>query len=199
MPRSFSEPEKACIKERLMREAEACLALYGVRKTTVDDLVRRAKIPKGTFYLFYASKEALILDVILQYNTQIQEQLIKRVAGMPQTPGPEELTDLIVGLYQSLDGSFLLKLVENGELELLMRNAPPDFRQANILDDERLTGRLMALFPKADAKKSAVFSAALRGAFLLLLHKDEISRDHFDEVLRLVVHGVVRQMFGGQA
>ncbi len=199
MPRSFSETEKAYIKERLLQEAEVCLSLYGVRKTTVDDLVRRAKIPKGTFYLFYASKEALIFDVILKYNTEIQQQLVKQVAGMPQTPGPEELTELIIGLYQSLDGSFLLKLMENGELELLMRNAPPEFLQANILDDERMTAQLMALLPKADAKKSAVFSAAIRGTFLFLFHKDEISRDHFDEVLRIVIHGVVLQMFGEQA
>ncbi|MFH1513530.1 MAG: helix-turn-helix domain-containing protein, partial [Bacillota bacterium] len=60
MPKSFSDAERAYIKERLLREAEACLAAYGVRKTTVDELVRRAGIPKGTFYLFYASKEALI-------------------------------------------------------------------------------------------------------------------------------------------
>lgn len=199
MPRSFSETEKAFIKERLIQEAEACLTAYGIRKTTVDELVRRAKIPKGTFYLFYPSKEALIFDVILKYNTLIQEQLIGMIAGMPKTPGPEELTNIILGLYRSLDGSFLLKLVQNGELELLMQSAPPEFVQANILDDERMITRLMALFPETDAEKSALFAAALRGVFLLLFHKEEISDDHFDEVLRIVIRGVVLQMFGGQA
>ncbi len=198
MPRSFSETEKAFIKERLMQEAEVCLAAYGIRKTTVDELVKRAKIPKGTFYLFYASKEALIFDVILKYNTLIQEQLLGMVAAMPNTPGPEELTDLIMELYRSLDGSFLLKLVENGELERLMHSAPPEFVQANILDDERMFTRLMALFPETDAEKSTLFAAALRGTFLFLLHKEEVSHDRFDEVLRIMIRGIVLQMFGGQ-
>ena len=48
-----------------MEEANACLAAYGIRKTTVDELVRRVGIPKGTFYLFYESKGRLIRDVIL--------------------------------------------------------------------------------------------------------------------------------------
>lgn len=35
----------------------------GVKKTTVDELVKREGIPKGTFYLFYPSKEMLLYDV----------------------------------------------------------------------------------------------------------------------------------------
>ncbi|MBN1777949.1 MAG: TetR/AcrR family transcriptional regulator [Clostridiales bacterium] len=196
MPRSFSESEKTYIRELLMQEAETCLALYGIRKTTVDELVRRVKIPKGTFYLFYESKEALIFDVILKYNTEIQDKLIGQISGMRKKPDAEKLTDIVFCLYKSLDGSFLLKLVENGELELLMRKAPPGFVQANTLDDEMMVDKLMALFPGTDKAKSALFSAALRGAFLLLLHKKEIAYDRFDDMLRVIVRGVIIQMFG---
>ena len=37
--------------------------IKGVKKTTVDELVKRTGIPKGTFYLFYPSKEMLLFDV----------------------------------------------------------------------------------------------------------------------------------------
>ena len=196
MPKSFSESEKTYIQERLMQECEACLALYGARKTTVDELVRRVKIPKGTFYLFYKSKEALIFDVILKYNTLIQQQLVAMISDMHQKPNADQLTDIIVGLYRSLDGSFLLKLVETGELELLMHKAPLTFIQANILHDKRMVERLMTLFPDTDTEKSAIYSGALRGTFLLLLHKKEVESDRFDEVLRIVVRGIVIQMLG---
>lgn len=196
MPKSFTEAEKAYIRERLLREAEACLGVYGIRRTTVDEIVRRAGIPKGTFYLFYESKEALIFDVVLKLNTEVQAKLFAQIAGMMRKPDAEQLTEIVFGLYQSLDGSFLLKLVENGELEFLMQNAPPEFVRANALDDERMTGRLMALFPAMDADKSKLYSAALRGAFLLLLHKKDIAYNHFDEMLRLMVRGIILQMFG---
>ena len=53
MPKSFTPEERGYIVRRLQKEATACLAQYGIRHTTVDELVRRAGIPKGTFYLFY--------------------------------------------------------------------------------------------------------------------------------------------------
>ncbi|MDY4210978.1 MAG: TetR/AcrR family transcriptional regulator [Treponema sp.] len=34
-----------------------------MKKTTVDELVKRTGIPKGTFYLFYPSKEILLFDI----------------------------------------------------------------------------------------------------------------------------------------
>lgn len=196
MPKAFSDSEKAYIKERLIREAEECLAVYGIRRTTVDELVRRAGIPKGTFYLFYESKEALILDVILKINTEIQAKLIADVSAMREKPDAEQLTEIIMTLYRSLDGSFLLKLVENGELEFLMQNAPPEYLKAHALDDETMVGKLMILFPAMDAEKNRLYSAALRGTFLLMMHKDEIGYDRFDEMLHLIVRGIVRQMFG---
>ncbi len=196
MPKPFTDSEKTYLRERLIREAEACLALYGIRRTTVDELVRRVGIPKGTFYLFYESKEALILDVILKINTQIQANLIADVSAMREKPDAEQLTEIIMTLYRSLDGSFLLKLVENGELEFLMHNAPPEYLKAHALDDETMVGKLMTLFPAMDAEKNRLYSAALRGAFLLMMHKDEIGYERFDEMLSLIVRGVVRQMFG---
>jgi len=196
MPKSFTEQEKQYIKERLIREAEECLSVYGIRKTTVDELVRRAGIPKGTFYLFYESKEALIFDVILKLNTEIQAKLLREISAMQAKPDAEHLTEIIFRLYQSLDGSFLLKLVENGEMEFLMQKAPPEFVQTNTLDDEAMMGRLMALFPEMNAEKSRLFSAALRGAFLMMLHKKEIAYDRFDELLHLLLRGIVLQMFG---
>ena len=64
MPKKYSEEEKVRIRKALRREAGRCLALYGVRRTTVDEIVKRTDIPKGTFYLFYDSKEALFFDLL---------------------------------------------------------------------------------------------------------------------------------------
>ena len=59
LPKSYSDQERAYITKRLKEEAAACMGKFGIRRTTVDELVKRVKIPKGTFYLFYPSKELL--------------------------------------------------------------------------------------------------------------------------------------------
>lgn len=74
MPKTFSDSERAYIRRRLMEEAKECLGLYGIRKTTVDELVKRVKIPKGTFYLFYESKELLFFDVFCTLHDEMQKK-----------------------------------------------------------------------------------------------------------------------------
>ena len=199
MPKSFTEAEKKFIRDRLLQETEACLAIYGIRKTTVDELVRRVKIPKGTFYLFYDSKEALIFDVILKLNSQIQSKLLETVKAMEEKPNVDQLTELLFKLYQSLDNSFLLKLVENGELERYLHKAPQEFLELNTAEDDFMVGKLLSLFPNTDTDKISLYSGALRAIFLMPLYKDKIAADQFDEILKLMIRGVVLQMFGGQA
>ena len=49
LPKCYTDQEKEYIKRRLKEEAGKCLIQYGIRRTTVDDIVKRVQIPKGTF------------------------------------------------------------------------------------------------------------------------------------------------------
>ena len=44
MPKSYSDQERAYITKRLKEEAAACMGQFGIRRTTVDELVKRVKI-----------------------------------------------------------------------------------------------------------------------------------------------------------
>ena len=69
MPKTFTDKEREYIKKRLMEEAQDCLRLYGIRKTTVDELVKRASIPKGTFYLFSTRKSYCFTTSCARFTT----------------------------------------------------------------------------------------------------------------------------------
>ena len=75
MPKVYSDEEKKAIIERLKREANILMQEKGVKKTTVDELVKRAGIPKGTFYLFYPSKEMLLFDVSQDFHEQVDSYI----------------------------------------------------------------------------------------------------------------------------
>ncbi len=197
MPKTFSENERAIIRNRLIEEAGRCLALYGIRKTTVDEIVRRVNIPKGTFYLFYESKERLLFDVVMKLNDDIQTEMLERVSALSGGLDAEELTNLIFGLYKSLGASFLPKLLADGELELLMRKLPDDLARLHKERDDLSVEKLAALVPGINGKDTAVFGAALRGIFLSLLYQREVGADVFDAALRIMIRGVVIQMFEG--
>ncbi len=195
MPKSFTEKEKEYISERLMSEAKQCLVLYGIRKTTVDELVRRVNIPKGTFYLFYESKDRLLFDVILRFNDEVQAELLKEVTSLPVTPDVDELTDIIFRYYQSLDHSFLPRLLRDGELEFFMRTLPPELLKLHAEHDVDGVRALLSVLPGVSSEKADLISTALRGAFLTILHKEDIGEECFDDALRILLRGVVLQIF----
>lgn len=197
MPKTFSESERSYIKERLMQEAEKCLAQYGIRKTTVDELVRRVNIPKGTFYLFYESKERLLFDVILQFNDEIQAELLAEISALTAVPDVDTLTDIIFRLYQRLDDSFMPRLLLDGEMEFFMRTLPPELSRLHAEHDDNKVRELLTMLPGIAEDRAEVYSAALRSVFLTLMYKSEIGEAIFDETLRVLIRGVVLQLLEG--
>ena len=198
MPKTFSESERAYIQQRLKEEAKICLAQYGVRKTTVDELVKRVKIPKGTFYLFYESKELLLFEVFLAFHDEIQAKLISDLTDLKGELDAQKFTQLIWKLYRTVEESFMLQFMTNGEMELLIRKLPSEIAKIHAEKDDFSVENLISLVPQMKNVNCKAFSAALRGIFMAMLHKHEIGEEVFDEALKIMIQGVVIQMFEGE-
>jgi len=194
MPKTLSDSERAYIKERLKTETEKCLASYGIRKTTIDELVKRVGIPKGTFYLFYESKEQLLYEVIMEFDKNAQEQLLKEITALPGVPDVDAFTDIILRFYRQIDDSFLPRLMQNGELEYFMRTVPQELSRQHAERDNEAMKRMFAAFPGMQSERAAVLSAAFRGVFLTLLFKNEIGAEIYEDALRVLVRGVALQL-----
>jgi AcrR family transcriptional regulator len=195
MPKRFSENERAIIRQRLMDVAEACLAQYGVRKTSVDEITRRANIPKGTFYLFYDTKELLFFEVFCRFHDRMHQQLLAQVGRMPADIDVQTLTELIYALYKMTKESFMLTFLANGEMELLLRKLPPEVALAHTEKDNFDVQELLALASGLKVKNSRALSGALRAVFMVMLHEKEIGKDIFDDAMRILIRGVAMQMW----
>lgn len=195
LPKAYSDQEKEYIRKRLKEEAAKCLAQYGIKRTTVDEIVHRVKIPKGTFYLFYQSKEMLLFEVILEQHDLIEEKLWKEISTIdPQDLNAEKLTDIIVGFYQMAGEMPILKLLNSGEIELLARKLPPQVLEEHLGHDNAMVDRLFASFPIKNNVDTRALSAAFRAIYFSTLHKEEIGEEHYEEGLRLMVVGLINQL-----
>ncbi len=195
MPKKFSDSEREYLKKRLIEVAEECLRQYGLKKTTVDEIVNRTKIPKGTFYLFYASKELLFFDVFLAFHDRIHKDFFVRLEELENEVTPEKVTDLILSLYKKVESSFIFSLFVNGELEVLFRKLPKEAIETHIKVDDLMIKQLLSPVLGLKEDKAEVFSAALRAVFTSMVHRREVGEDVFDEALKIMIHGVVLQMF----
>jgi AcrR family transcriptional regulator len=198
MPKPLTENEREYIKSRLIEEAQNCLKQYGMRKTTVDELVKRVNIPKGTFYLFYDSKELLFFDVFRAFHDEMHAYLKLKMEALPIPVTAVAVTDLIFNVYQKVEESFLYRFIIDGDIELLMRKLPPEVTQEHTEIDNFSIQQLLAVVPMAPGindENSEIFGAALRAIFLTMLHKQEIGSNQFGDTLKLMIRGIVIQMF----
>lgn len=195
MPKSYSEQERAYIRKRLKEEAAACMGQYGIRRTTVDEIVKRVNIPKGTFYLFYQSKELLLFDVILEQHELINQKLVQAVS---QISGPafsaDKLTDVIFRFFKMAEELPVLKLLNSEEVELLVRKLPEDVVAEHFGNDTDTVEQVFSLLPLKKDVDIKQISAAFHAIYFATLHKKEIGQDQYDQALRMLIHGVVTQI-----
>lgn len=194
MPRSFTEHEREYIKKRLKEEARKCLNLHGIKKTTIDELVKRANIPKGTFYLFYDSKELILFDVINDVQNEIQSQIVTELHALNGNVDSEKLAELLFMFYKKAENTFFLNILTNGELELLMRKLPLDIVDEHFVQDDLIIEEILSVMPHKPDIDAKILSGALRGVFLSMLHKREIGEDVFDGALKLMIKGIAIQL-----
>lgn len=195
MPKSYSAQEREYIQNRLKEEAAKCLAQYGIRRTTVDEIVKRVKIPKGTFYLFYQSKELLLFDVILEQHHLVEQKLYQSVCKLdPKSFSADRFTDILLKFYKMSAEMPILKLLHSDEIELLARKLPQGMLVEHLEHDNRMIEKVFAALPVKPGVDPKVFSAAFRSLYFTSLHKDEIGEEHYNEALRILLYGLVTQL-----
>ena len=194
MPKSYSDAEKEYIVKRLKEEAAKCLAQYGVRRTTVDELVKRVGIPKGTFYLFYKSKELLLFEVIQEQHDAINNDLARALSGISLNDlNADVLTDLIFEFFKKTDDMPILKLLDTGEVELLVRKLPKEVVEAHYKDDTDTIETMLSMFPLKKKVDVKAISAAFHAVYFATLHKEDIGIESYDKALRMLIYGIVQQ------
>ncbi|HCC34870.1 MAG TPA: TetR/AcrR family transcriptional regulator [Ruminococcaceae bacterium] len=194
MPKTYSDEERVYIKKRLKEEATFCLLNYGVKRTTVDDLISRVKIPKGTFYLFYKTKELLLFEVLQDQHDILEKQLLDEIQSLQGKAPVDGLTDILYRYYKAADNSGVLKLMTTGEIELLYRKLPQEVVQEHFSHDNSLVENVINILSLPGNGNIAALSTAFRNLFISMVYKREMGEDFFDEALKLTIRGLVIQL-----
>lgn len=195
MPKSYSDEEREYIKKRLKEEAVKCLVQYGTRHTTVDEIVKRVNIPKGTFYLFYKSKELLLFDAIQEQHDIVTHELYQNISGLANHElSAEKVTDIIFEFYKKTEKMPVLNLFDLGEVELLARKLPREIVEEYLQDDTDMIAKMFSVLPLKKEIDIKVMSAVFHTIYYAMLHKVEIGEEHFDKALRALIYGIVIQI-----
>ncbi|MCB5912263.1 TetR/AcrR family transcriptional regulator [Streptomyces pinistramenti] len=69
--------------ERILRTAGELLVAWGYRRVTIEEIARRAGVGKGTVYLHWKTKDALLLAVVLDSKQDALERQLARMRADP--------------------------------------------------------------------------------------------------------------------
>jgi AcrR family transcriptional regulator len=176
MPRAFTERERQIIQARLLEAGERLFASYGLRKTTVEELTAAAGISKGAFYLFYESKEALLMDVVEEAEKRFRLEVLAAV----ERPGPSAHARLAAvfrtafRLWRTIP---ILRIITPAEYALMQPRIPAEkveeHRQADYQFMQELVDCCRAAGIPIQAQAEQI-AGLMYATFFASLHEDDL-------------------------
>ena len=103
MPNAFTEEESKRIRQELILAGISLSKELGVQRMSVEKLTAAVGIAKGSFYLFFGSKEDFILEVAAYASEETQKMLLKKLNGRPQMSAHEFMEFFNEYLHSDLD------------------------------------------------------------------------------------------------
>ena len=77
-------------RQKLLDAAEALFGRNGFHATSITDVVRRAGVAQGTFYLYFESKEAVYTELVRHLSHSLRQAIAADVAGLDDRLAVEE-------------------------------------------------------------------------------------------------------------
>ena len=116
-------------KKELLKIAYDMFLTQGYENTSVDEIIEKAQIAKGTYYYYFKSKEQMleeVIDIMIDYETEMAKQIIGMDILAPQK---------IVGIIASIKPT---------EAEQPIKNAL--FQPENLLMHHKVRQKLINVF-----------------------------------------------------
>lgn len=117
-------------RARILEVARRHFVRFGYKRTVIDDIVAEVGCAKGSFYLEFPSKEALLFAVVEEERVALKRRFEAAVAGA-RTPAAW-LRSMLRFVFDTLDEQPLMaRLVsEDPDLQVLRRYARQDAMEA---------------------------------------------------------------------
>lgn len=194
----FSNDKREEIRHNIQEASTNLFSRYGVRKTTIEDIVRAAGIGKGTFYLFYPSKEDLLFELIRRGYSPREEFLQKL----------ERADKVNVEDFKAAFKTMIKKLAENPLLHILYQSGDEDFivhvisrekLEEHSKDDEYFIQTLLHIMRQkgfSPKRSPEIINGLFHLIWLSLIYRDDINKNGFDEITDIIIDMVCQQLTG---
>jgi AcrR family transcriptional regulator len=179
-------------REQVLCSAMEVFAHKGYHATSVGDIIKRARIARGTFYLYFENKHQ-IFEAILEMALQGLVSRLQRIELSPQSPPPLEqlranVSRVIAFLLSERDlTQILLRHAEGLDAEFDRRLSAFYDTVMDLIDGVLRAGQQMALVRSCDRR---IVAACILGSVKEVMARVTSEASHAPD-LDVVIHEVV--------
>uniref|UniRef100_A0A7C1FVH7 TetR/AcrR family transcriptional regulator n=1 Tax=Caldilinea aerophila TaxID=133453 RepID=A0A7C1FVH7_9CHLR len=69
-------------RQKLLDAAEEVFGERGYERASIVDITRRAGVAQGTFYVYFADKKAIFVELVRELSHRLRREIAKAVAGL---------------------------------------------------------------------------------------------------------------------
>jgi len=199
-PQDPGERAKLERRRQILTAAKTVFAEAGYHGASINAIIERAQIARGTFYLYFESKSAVFDSILDQALSDLRTKIRRIAVDDPAAPAPQvQLREQVVGTLEYI--------VSDRPLALLLLSAghTPDAEAAERLDQffaevrdllrrALETGMEIGLLrPCQPPLVAAAMLGMLRGVIEFVVGGDAIKVDDVvTEMLQVALRGVLR-------
>lgn len=190
-----SPPVTRSSRDRIFEAAVQLFSEQGYERTTLDQIIARAKVGKGTVYRYFKGKEMLFLELI----AEIFQNLFVAWKQMPKLPDPiedvKQMLRIYIEYFSRERAAFFIMLqhmasANETSRQFIREKIIPQFDV--ILDVERAWDKTT---PGKRARSRRLFLShlGLLNGFLyhhFLFEEREPSAEELEELAHLILHGI---------
>lgn len=199
MPKAFSEHEKDTIRVQMREKGRKLFEKQGIKKTSVDELAQAAGISKGAFYLFYESKEELLMEILEGLETDFRTRVFD-FSISSKRDARELLAKLFKDTLLIWDEYPLLKNFGRDDYEYLARKLPLERIQAHANRDNEFVDEYIKRIKREGISVKAsprVVSNLMKSLFFIGLHREDLGTQAYEESMEILANLVARYIVEG--
>ncbi|GAA0076010.1 TetR/AcrR family transcriptional regulator [Clostridium sp. CTA-5] len=192
MPLIFDEETKKHLRKQMLENGFQLIKLYGLKRTTVEDITKKSGVAKGTFYNFFKNKEDFVYEIIIFKRDKAKEEfqnLLDESKQLNRTQFKKYLEILVFGDYN------LFVYLNDAEIAMLKARWPQEYLINEKNDENTSLWILKHINNISENCNWKVFSNYIKSIAIIQANKEQLHKDAYKETLEHFINNILDYVF----
>ena len=190
MPRIISNEERELIKQSLQRASITLIKRKGLRYVTVDDITKATGIAKGSFYLYYQTKEELLYEVVKIAEKKAFDAILS--FRFNEGDLKRNVETVLREIFLAQDSIALY--IQPEDIEFFIRKFPAEIREKEKIKSQNNLSQIGVFFGLSETD-SGTLAHLMEGLQYIATCNPEYGKASHQQSLDVLVHTIAEFIY----